>query len=187
MMEARPQTRRPVRLVAIVALAALALAGCEQTKRSLGIGKQPPDEFQVVSRPPLSVPPDFGLRPPQPGAPRPQEGETRDQAAAIVFGTAGGAASGSPGLTDLLTRAGVEQADPSIRQLINEDNALLAEDISLADRLIFWRPRATPVVIIDAEAEAQRLSEAAATRAPPTTGATPVIEERKKAIFEGIF
>ena len=32
-----------------------------------------PDEFAVESRAPLTVPPDFDLRPPEPGAPRPQE------------------------------------------------------------------------------------------------------------------
>lgn len=187
MTHARSTNRRPFRLVAVAALAALTLTACAETKRSLGIGKQPPDEFQVVGRAPLSVPPEFGLRPPEPGAPRPQEPEPRDEAQAILFGAAGGAASGSPGLTDLLTRAGVETADPAIRQLINEDNALLAEDVSLADRLIFWREPAPEGEIVDAEAEAQRLSEAAATGAPATAGVTPVIEEREKAIFEGIF
>jgi hypothetical protein len=180
-------TGHPVRLLVLGALVALALAGCAETKRSLGLGKQPPDEFQVVRRAPLSVPPDFGLRPPDPGAPRPQEEVPRDQAEAILFGASGGAASGSSGLTELLSKAGVAAADPAIRQIINEDNALLAEDVSLTDRLIFWREPASQGVIVDAEAEAQRLSENAAVGEPPTAGATPVIEEREKAIFEGIF
>lgn len=165
----------------------MALAGCEQTKRSLGLGKQPPDEFQVVRSAPLSVPPDFGLRPPQPGAERPQEAVPRDEAQAILFGAAGGAASGSPGLSDLLAQAGVEQADPDIRQRINEDNALLADDVSFTDRLVFWRSPSTPGVVVDPASEAQRLAENAAAGAPPTEGATPVIEEREKAIFEDIF
>jgi hypothetical protein len=32
-----------------------------------------PDEFEVVQRAPLTIPPDFDLRPPKPGSPRPQE------------------------------------------------------------------------------------------------------------------
>ena len=32
-----------------------------------------PDEFAVESRAPLTIPPDFDLRPPAPGATRPQE------------------------------------------------------------------------------------------------------------------
>jgi len=180
--------RRPLRGVVLGAIAVLALAGCEQTKKSLGLGKQPPDEFQVVRQAPLSVPPDFGLRPPEPGAPRPQEEEPRDQAEAILIGDAAVAAESSPGIAEILTQAGASEADPSIRRQINEDNALLADDISFTERLVFWRESAAnPGVVVDPEAEAQRLAENAASGAPPTTGPTPIIEEREKALLEGLF
>ena len=39
-----------------------------------------PDEFAVVTRAPLSMPPDYGLRPPRPGAARPNETSPRDDA-----------------------------------------------------------------------------------------------------------
>ena len=46
-----------------------ALAGCSgSVQESLGLGKRQPDEFQVVRRAPLVLPPDFNLRPPEPGA-----------------------------------------------------------------------------------------------------------------------
>lgn len=44
------------------------------------MGKRAPDEFAVVKRAPLIVPPDYDLRPPDPGAPRPNVGRTSDQA-----------------------------------------------------------------------------------------------------------
>ena len=44
------------------------------------MSKRAPDEFAVVRRAPLIVPPDFDLRPPDPGAPRPNIGTTADQA-----------------------------------------------------------------------------------------------------------
>ena len=72
--------------VSLIAAGAV-LAGCEATKETLGLTKRSPDEFQVVSRAPLSLPPDYNLRPPTPGAPRPQEGTPRDQAQAAVFNT----------------------------------------------------------------------------------------------------
>jgi hypothetical protein len=49
------------------------LSGCSGFKRDLGIERAAPDEFAVESRAPLTIPPDFDLRPPQPGAQRPQE------------------------------------------------------------------------------------------------------------------
>src|SRR3546814_5174685 len=44
-----------------------------------------PDEFRVVSRAPLTLPPDYNLRPPEPGAPRPQVGTPSQQAERAVF------------------------------------------------------------------------------------------------------
>ncbi len=86
---------RAVYLSAI--LASLALAGCgEDTKKMLGLGKNPPDEFQVVGRAPLSIPPDFQLRPPAPGAARPQEATPATAARSAVLG-GGAPANGTSG------------------------------------------------------------------------------------------
>ena len=70
--------------VSLLLAASAALSGCEQAKQALGQSKQPPDEFAVFQRAPLSVPPDFGLRPPAPGAERPQAVNPRDQARAAL-------------------------------------------------------------------------------------------------------
>ncbi|MSP82696.1 MAG: DUF3035 domain-containing protein [Alphaproteobacteria bacterium] len=180
-------SHRTLPLIALACAAAFALAGCDAAKRSFGLGKQAPDEFQVVSRAPLSVPPDFGLRPPQPGAARPQEEEPRDAAAALLLGGAAGGSGISPSLQTILDQAGTAGADPAIRARINEDNAILAADTSFTDRLIFWRPPPDTSVVVDAATEAQRLAENAATGLPPTAGITPIIEEREKAIFEDLF
>ncbi len=40
------------------------LGACSQsTKQKLGLAKQAPNEFMVVSKPPLSLPPEYNLRP----------------------------------------------------------------------------------------------------------------------------
>ena len=42
----------------------LALSACStETKRKLGLASQAPDEFMVMSRAPLSLPPEYDLRP----------------------------------------------------------------------------------------------------------------------------
>ena len=58
--------------IALLGGLALGVSGCESTRETFGLNKQAPDEFQVVSRAPLSLPPDFTLRVPEPGASRPQ-------------------------------------------------------------------------------------------------------------------
>src|SRR5207248_7229544 len=59
---------------------ALVISGCSDLKKAIGLERSTPDEFAVESRAPLTMPPDFNLRPPQPGAARPQEKSPGQQA-----------------------------------------------------------------------------------------------------------
>ncbi len=49
----------------IIGLAAIAVLGaCSNvTKEKLGLAKKAPNEFMVTTRPPLSLPPEYDLRP----------------------------------------------------------------------------------------------------------------------------
>ena len=60
------------------------LPGCADMKRAIGLERTSPDEFAVESRAPLTMPPDFELRPPQPGAARPQEKSSGQQARQVI-------------------------------------------------------------------------------------------------------
>ena len=65
---------KPYSVAAAVALiGALGLGGCQSASKALGMNRVTPDEFRVVTKAPLIVPPDFSLRPPGPGEPRPAE------------------------------------------------------------------------------------------------------------------
>jgi hypothetical protein len=71
--------------VSVLCLAGpLLIAGCTDFKRSIGLEPTLPDEFAVESRAPLTIPPDFELRPPQPGASRPQEKSADQQAKQLI-------------------------------------------------------------------------------------------------------
>ncbi|MQX36487.1 DUF3035 domain-containing protein [Roseospira navarrensis] len=172
------------------------LTGCDNPKRALGLEKQAPDEFAVVTRAPLSLPPDFNLRPPRPGAARPQEGTPRDQARRVITGTPlqGGVQpqalpqGASPGEQALLGRAGTDRAIPDIRQVVDEETSVLAEESrSFTDVLLFWREPQTFGTELDASAESRRLRENRALGQPPTTGASPSIQRREQGILEGLF
>ena len=79
--------RGPVRraLPALVLIGLLVgLTGCTGLRRAIGLDNVGPDEFAVESRAPLTIPPDFDLRPPQPGAPRPQETPAAEKARKLV-------------------------------------------------------------------------------------------------------
>lgn len=184
-------------LVAIVAFAGL--QGCDTARSLAGMQKQVPDEFEVVTRAPLSLPPDFGLRTPQPGADRPQELTPRDQARSILLRNSGNkettaiqaaVESGrfSPGEAALLARAGAVNVDPKIRQTINnESTALVDESKSFTQKLLFWQDPPEPGQIVDPGKESRRIREARAMGDPVSKGEVPVIERKEKGWFEGIF
>ena len=55
---------------AVALIAAAGLAGCNSTSQALGLSKVTPDEFRIVTKAPLVVPPDYALRPPSPSEAR---------------------------------------------------------------------------------------------------------------------
>ncbi|MBQ8465088.1 MAG: DUF3035 domain-containing protein [Alphaproteobacteria bacterium] len=52
-----------MRKIIISSVCLVMLCSCGLTKKDLGLEKNAPDEMMVVSRAPLSIPPEFGLRP----------------------------------------------------------------------------------------------------------------------------
>ena len=179
----------------VILAVGMGVSGCDATRQALGLGKSAPDEFQVVSHAPLTMPPNYNLLPPQPGAPRPQELSAAATAETTLLAnssngaltTAGG--SSSPGEQALLTQAGAEKIDPNIRTTVNQEAADEREaSTDLMERLIFWRPTPKPGTVLDPQKEQQRLQQDAALGQPPTAGGpTPTIVRKKQALLEGIF
>jgi Protein of unknown function (DUF3035) len=103
---------RKISAILAAAGAATLLAGCS----SGGImGRDRPDEFAVQRQAPLVVPPDFGLTPPAPGAPRPADGTTQQQTLDALFG---GPAARSEVERTTIGRAGVSA--PGIRSTVGD-------------------------------------------------------------------
>lgn len=107
--------------VGLVIAVTVLLAGCSGVRQTLGLERSSPDEFRVLAQPPLTVPPDFNLRPPMPGGERPTASAAEDRARTATFGrnrqtidTEGR----SPGEVALLTAAGADRADPEVRDAI---------------------------------------------------------------------
>lgn len=176
----------------------LAAGGCEETRKVLGQTKTAPDEFAVYSRAPLSLPPDYGLRPPAPGATRQQELVPRNQARRVVLDATRNRpraaplppelAKSSPGVKAFLRDARTEDVEPDIRTLVNRETSFLAEaDLSFTERIMFWGVATQYGVTVDAAKEAKRIRENQALGRPLTEGDTPTIERKRRALLEGIF
>jgi hypothetical protein len=167
------------------------LSGCstDNLARTFGFTRDSPDEYTVTTRAPLSMPPDYNLRPPRPGAPRPQEQSERQQAEeALVPQTALNAPEGGPsaGQAALIQEAG-PPAPSDIRRKIDEDQRYANNDDSFVDKVLYWRKPNNQPVQIDAQKEAQRLRENAALGAPPNVGDTPIIQQKKQSWFNSLF
>ncbi len=181
MIELSPLTRSGP-LLAVVA--SLALAGCAsgELSRTIGLTRDAPDEFTVTTRAPLSMPPDFSLRPPRPGASRPQELSERQQAEATLSPTtalAGGPIGTSPGQQALVQAAG-PAAPRDIRNEVDADAQLDQPGRTLTDRLMFWKPTPPAGTPVDPAAESQRLRQNAALGVAQNTGDTPIIQQRRQ-------
>lgn len=98
-MPRSPRSVTSALLGMVLVVPLLGLGGCSggSVQKALGIDKRAPDEFAVVSRAPLVVPPDYQLRPPRPGAPRPQVGTTSDQARASLTANGRSTVASDPG------------------------------------------------------------------------------------------
>lgn len=148
-----------------------------------------PDEFAVVTRAPLSMPPDYGLRPPRPGAVRPNETSPRDDARSKLLRNLGNRSGRSStadkqdgkftgGESALLKRADALNPDPEIRYIVERESGRIKEEDSLVDTLVFWRNKTPPKSLVDPKREAERLRENAALGKPATEGQTPIVEKK---------
>jgi hypothetical protein len=131
-----------VALSLAVAGTAVALSGCSSLREAMGGTKAPPDEFAVLTAAPLIVPPDYNLRPPQPGAPARNQADPSTQARAALYSGSSDAAAAALGPTysesekTLLARSGAANVDPSIRQTIAAETRYESTDPALTDRVL---------------------------------------------------
>ena len=177
---------RLVTLSLATTLVGVGLVGCTTVSGALGNNKLAPDEFRVVTKAPLVVPPEYALRPPTPGEPRPQELQPESQARQVLLGQRENVQR-SEGEVLLADKAGAEKADPLIRYVVDDQYGDIShKEKPFADRVMFWRKGQPQNAQVAAE------QQAADTPAPvdpavvqktvaSLTGDKPVIIQRAPA------
>lgn len=173
-------------------MAATALAGCDGARKALVQSKAAPDEFEVYTRAPLTMPPDYGLRPPADG----KTGEagmvsTRDDARRVLLGSPTAPVqpieAATPGTSVLLAMAGAERAEPGIRQIVDrETSSYAAEDVRFMEKLLYGDDANTKGTVVDPANEAKRIQETQALGQPINEGDTPMIETKSSNGFGNI-
>ena len=187
----------------------LALSACDSSvKESLGLARRAPDEFTVVSRPALSVPPDFTLRPPRPG--EAMRGPSADETAhGLLIGHAPTTAQDPSELTQptvdtavtpviatsqattaetsFLKHAGGDDAKDDIRSQLLTDEATPADTSNAKSLLEKVTGAAKDEPVIDAKKEAERLRDNKDAGKAPTDGDIAVEKVKPPTLLDRIF
>lgn len=122
-----------------------ALTACSGVKKTLGVERSAPDEFAVVERAPLTMPPNFGLEPPRPGAPRPQELVGDQRAEAVVFGKPVATSANASASEKAFLKQMDAPADPDIRQKLRGERDA-GEATTVTERLGLATPESGKVL-----------------------------------------
>lgn len=148
-------------LFSALASVALVATGCTSTSRALGLEKSAPNEFNILTKAPLIVPPEYNLRPPAIGASSAENNYTQRSAREALLGDIDDA-DPSSGEIALMAKAGVNRANSEIRLEIDGVNSVERKSAGFTDRLLFWQngqvvdEQGIPVPL-DAENEARRI------------------------------
>ncbi len=170
----------------LLASAAISLGACDKTREQFDFSKKAPDEFAVVRRAPLEMPPDFKtIQAPRPGAQRPQEKATDALARQAILGETAApdeptSTSTSTGESVLLQKTGAANASPAIRATVDRETEEIAKEQSPGiDKIKKWvgQDVEPPAKLVDPVAEVNRIKQNRAQGKPITTGKTPTIDE----------
>jgi len=184
---------RSLRAASLLVVAAVALSGCDTIRDAAGMEKSAPDEFAVLTKAPLTIPPDYNLMPPRPGAVPTNQTEPTDTAQAALFGSDPATVASqlpdsySQGEKMLLANAGIQGADPAIRQHLASDHKnMVGADDSFTNDILFWqKPKPDAGVPLNADQEAKKLGSQKAGQTPQ--GDQPKAADSQKEEDRGWF
>lgn len=189
------------------------LAACNgnDVRHSLGMERNQPDEFQVVSRPPLSVPPVYYLRPPAEDE-TVQTAPASDQAKSLVLKgqelppsvpgasdpnyhnvqtavtPVGESSLETTGDESFLRKAKTDSAQKDIRKTLNDENRpIIAEEKREKGFLEKLHLKDDSEPVVDAKKEQERILINKEEGKPANDGEVQVIDSKKDSTIDKIF
>ena len=114
------------------------ILGCTQTTKALGIKKNAPNEFNILTKAPLVVPPEYNLRPPQIGTSSSENNYSQESAREALLGNID-EVEPTRGEVVLMSKAGVGSANPEIRLEIDGSNSVERKSKGFSDQVLFWK------------------------------------------------
>ncbi len=130
--------RRVLLASAALVVAAVSVTACSGVRRAVGADKVTPDEFRVVTKAPLVVPPEYNLRPPAAGEPRAADLITEEMAATAAYGDYS-LTTASDAEQLLVGKIASGGSDAVIRAQIDIENGVIQKRRGFANRILFWQ------------------------------------------------
>ena len=163
--------------------ACLVLQGCNSVKKTLGIDRDPPNEYVVTpSAQPLEMPPDFSCLPtPMPGMERPQERIARQSQEEKFLGSPRVKEPLSPGQKALLMQSGAQPNQDDIRYAVDKEARMeVKKDKTVVEHLGIKKEKPKGEAVNPYE-EAEKLKEKGLVNPNPIKELIPPSAERANA------
>ena len=114
------------KILILLLLSSVLVVSCSKVRESAGVNRKNIDEFAVIENPPLVIPPDFNLLPPDQLEEKNLDKAESDLAKEILFGLEGETNNDNSELStmeNILSESNADETDDSIRNEIDEQFA----------------------------------------------------------------
>ena len=114
------------KILILLLLSSVLVVSCSKVRESAGVNRKNIDEFTVIENPPLVIPPDFNLLPPDQLEEKNLDKAESDLAKEILFGLEGETNNDNSELStmeNILSKSNADETDDSIRNEIDEQFA----------------------------------------------------------------
>ena len=171
------------KILILILTGSLFLVSCSKVRESAGVNRKNIDEFSIIENPPLVIPPDFNLLPPDQLEEKNLDKAESDLAKEILFGLEGETNNDNSELStmeNILSESNADETDDSIRNEIDEQFASEKGSISKS-----WDDE---MEILDSITESERIRNKLLNNETESTEEVPTVKvknqnKKKKRFF----
>ena len=162
------------KILILLLLSSVLVVSCSKVRESAGVNRKNIDEFTVIENPPLVIPPDFNLLPPDQLEEKNLDKAESDLAKEILFGLEGETNNDNSELStmeNILSESNADETDDSIRNEIDEQFASEKGSISKS-----WDDE---IEILDSISESERIRKKLLNNDTESNEEAPKIKVKK--------
>jgi len=131
-------TIRKILGLTAISVIGISISGCASASKALGLKQSAPNEFNILTKAPLVVPPEYNLRPPKLDESSAENNYTQKAAREALIGSIDDAEP-SEGEQYLIVKAGALRANPEIRVEIDGQNSVERKSDGFSNQILFWK------------------------------------------------